>query len=438
MVAEILANLFQAVMFIGTLYAYFDKKYCKRTNYILLGIFVIIYFMFNNIYTIFGDIFDFNSPFIVLLIFETYTWIALKGNIFVRSIIPVIVYAINTLISYGFVAIVGLVTEYDFVEIATMSGYFRTICLVIVNITNLLAYIIFIKLRPKNLKVIKLTDALSFVVMPFLTVIVVHCATYLLIDASFNTRSVIQFGLIMLCMIFTDALVWKVMLEISKANELRTKYALMEQKEELYGQNIIKINEQVERTAHIKHDMKNNIRCIRELMLKDKEEALKYCDKLAGELKRVYTPINTKNILLNAIINVEQEKALDKGIEMDIVIHDEMMEFSNTHDIVSIIGNLCDNAIEYLAATDIEHKLVAIRIERMNEMVAIKCRNSIKESILGKNPELKTGKADDSEHGKGHHIVERNVKKYGGSVEYFEDEGYFCVQIVMGRANNRK
>ena len=71
-------------------------------------------------------------------------------------------------------------------------------------------------------------------------------------------------------------------------------------------------------------------------------------------------------------------------------------------------------------------------------MVAIKCRNSIKESILGKNPELKTGKVDDSEHGKGHHIVERNVKKYGGSVEYFEDEGYFCVQIVMGRANNRE
>ena len=157
MVAEVLANLFQAAMFIGTLYAYFDKKYTKRTNYILLGTYITIYFMFNNAYTFWGDIFDFNSPVMVVLIFETYTWIALKGNILVRSIIPVIVYVINVLISYGFVVVIGLVTEYDFVEIASMSSHFRTLCLVIVNLTNLLAYIVFVKLKPKNLKVLKLT-----------------------------------------------------------------------------------------------------------------------------------------------------------------------------------------------------------------------------------------------------------------------------------------
>ena len=434
MVAEILANLFQAVMFIGTFYFYFDKKYSKRTNYILLFVFIGVFFVFTTLYTVFGDWMRFNSTIGIMLIFEGYCWIALKGDIFIRSILPAVVFAINVIISMGFIFLVGATTNYSYEEIATTMGEtVRVVCLIIVNMTNLIANIILVKFSPRRIKMIKITDALAFVIMPVLTITVMYNACYLLVDAGFDNKSLIQYGIVFTCMLFTDILVWKVMLEISKANELRTKYALMEQKEELYGQNIIKINEQVERTAHIKHDMKNNIRCIRELILKDKEEALKYCDKLAGELKRVYTPINTKNILLNAIINVEQEKALDKGIEMDIVIHDEMMEFSNTHDIVSIIGNLCDNAIEYLAATDIEHKLVAIRIERMNEMVAIKCRNSIKESILGKNPELKTGKADDSEHGKGHHIVERNVKKYGGSVEYFDDEGYFCVQIVMGR-----
>ena len=432
MVAEILANLFQAVMIMGTLYAYFDKKYSRRVNYALFIIAVMSLFTYSTL-GLFGDMVELHSPMVPVIIFELYSLIALKGNIVTRGIIPMVVYSIIVLISFGFVALIGLTTDYSYEQIATMSGSVRVICLIIVNAIALVANIMLVKLSPRKIKIIKLTDAIAFIIVPILTIVVIYSSCTLLIDAGYGIKSVIEYTIIMLCMLIIDILVWKVMLEISKANELRTKYALMEQKEELYGQNIIKINEQVERTAHIKHDMKNNIRCIRELMLKDKEEALKYCDKLAGELKRVYTPINTKNILLNAIINVEQEKALDKGIEMDIVIHDEMMEFSNTHDIVSIIGNLCDNAIEYLAATDIEHKLVAIRIERMNEMVAIKCRNSIKESILGKNPELKTGKADDFEHGKGHHIVERNVKKYGGSVEYFEDEGYFCVQIVMGR-----
>ena len=232
-------------------------------------------------------------------------------------------------------------------------------------------------------------------------------------------------------MLFIDILVWKVIMEISKANELRIQYALMEQKEELYSKNILMINEQIEKTAHIKHDMKNNVYCIRELITKNKEEALKYCDKLTGDLKGVYTPINTENALLNAILNVEREKALEKGVDMDVLIQDDIKGFSKNYDIVSIVGNICDNAIEYLEKTDIYPKKVFFRTDRVNEMVLIKCRNKISESVLDNNPDLNTDKNSRVEHGKGHEIVEKNVRKYDGTIEYYEEDGYFCVQIML-------
>lgn len=431
MVAEMLANLFQSIIFMCTFYFYFEKKYSKKANYILLIAYIGIMFTFNALYTVFGDMIKMNSTLGVLLIFETYCWIALKGNIIERSIIPAVVFAINVLISTGYVVLIGLTTDYEYIEIATISGTVRIVSLIIVNLTNLIANIIFVKLRPKNIKIIKLADALAFIVMPVLTITVMYNSIYLLIDAGYGKKSVIEYGIIMACMLFTDVLVWKVMIEISKANELRTQYALMEQREELYSKNIININEQIEKTVHIKHDMKNNISCIRELIQKDSKEALNYCDKLTGELKRVYTPANTKNALLNAILNVEQEKALEKNVDMDIVILDDIMEFSKNHDIVSIVGNICDNAIEYLENNDVEPKKVSLRIERYKDRVLIRCRNSIKESVLSKNPDMVTKKPEKEFHGKGHEIVEKNVKKHDGTLEYYEEHGYFCVQIMM-------
>lgn len=56
--------------------------------------------------------------------------------------------------------------------------------------------------------------------------------------------------------------------------------------------------------------------------------------------------------MLNAVINVEQEKAVALNINFSIQIADEMIEFSENSDIVSIIGNMCDNAIEYLIKID--------------------------------------------------------------------------------------
>lgn len=431
MVAELLANLFQGIMFMGTLYLYFDKKYSKRTNYILLLAAVLVFFAYATGAILLGDMMELNSPIIPIVLFELYSLIALKGDFFSRIIIPMIIYVINVLTSFIFVALIGSATKYSYEEIATMSGSVRIVCLIIVNLTSAVAYIIFLRLRYRKIRIIKLSDALAFVIMPMLTVLVMFSACTLLIDAGYGRKSIIEYGIIMVCMLFTDVLVWKVMVEISKANELRTQYALMEQKEELYSKNIIKINEQIEKTVHIKHDMKNNISCIRELIQKDSKEALNYCDRITGELKRVYTPINTKNALLNAILNVEQEKALENKVDMDIVILDDIMEFSKNHDIVSILGNICDNAIEYLEKNDIAHKRVSLRIERIKDRIVIRCRNSIKESVLVKNPDMVTKKSEKEFHGKGHEIVEKNVKKYEGTVEYYEENGYFYVQVMM-------
>ena len=47
------------------------------------------------------------------------------------------------------------------------------------------------------------------------------------------------------------------------------------------------------------------------------------------------------------------------------------------------------------------------------------------------NPKLKTTKGDAGGHGLGHKIVRETVEKYYGFVNYSEEDGMFCVQILL-------
>ena len=53
--------------------------------------------------------------------------------------------------------------------------------------------------------------------------------------------------------------------------------------------------------------------------------------------------------MLNAILNVEKAKALAQKIDFTADIQDAL-PFVSDSDVISIVGNLCDNAIEHLSS----------------------------------------------------------------------------------------
>ena len=110
--------------------------------------------------------------------------------------------------------------------------------------------------------------------------------------------------------------------------------------------------------------MKNNIACIDNLIIKGKyDEAHKICQEVTNKISAGGAIVNTDNFLLNAVLNVEIEKARLYEISFKLKISDNMKLFINGSDIISIIGNLCDNAITYLSCENTEKKEINFSIE---------------------------------------------------------------------------
>lgn len=136
-------------------------------------------------------------------------------------------------------------------------------------------------------------------------------------------------------------------------------------------------------------------------------------------------------IYLNAVINVELEKALMNDIEMTIDITDDMIPYSESTDIISIIGNMCDNGIEYLLTTQCEKKRMKLIISRKVNYYIITCKNNIDSSVITKNPELETIKKDKDFHGKGIEIIREKAEKHHGHINVYEEDGYFVITVFL-------
>ncbi|MBQ7933163.1 MAG: GHKL domain-containing protein, partial [Clostridia bacterium] len=83
------------------------------------------------------------------------------------------------------------------------------------------------------------------------------------------------------------------------------------------------------------------------------------------------------------------------------------------------------------AVAELEDKRIELHFLKQNSNRIILCRNTIGESVLTKNRQLKTTKKDTASHGFGHVIIERIVQDYDGMVDYFEEDGMFGVQVIL-------
>lgn len=279
---------------------------------------------------------------------------------------------------------------------------------------------------------IKHTNIITFVSIPIMTIILI-ISSLRIISAKDNDIELLTLLLIIFLINIVILIIYGVTFSrISRNNKMRTDYLLTQQKMELYEDSVLKTGKQIEKMSKIKHDMKNHLINIETLInQKNYGEAERICTELSQNLQKVYTPINTENILLNAIINVEQDKAENENIFFKIEISDYLNDFSGNSDIISVIGNICDNAIEYLKNQPHEERMMSLKISKVNDYAAIICKNKITDSVLEKNSHLKTSKNDRENHGKGTNIVREICIKYSGNVSYKEENNEFIATVLL-------
>ena len=431
-VFEITVNLLQSIYFVGFFLLFLGGKFSTRKNIILLSIFIALNFAVLTYFT-------YNQPNIVMLdmfigiiLYEIYCITCLKGELAIKLILPFIVSLINTIISYGFVYSSSIISGVTFEELITKSSLFRYLFVCLANLATMVVLFIMWRTKAKTYSLKKVSNVIAFVVIPLLAMMILYITMYIMILTNFQSNIIILLSIICISMIVIAGIVWFMIARINKDNEIKTKLLLSEQKAKLYKQNIISSNSQIETIKLLKHDMKNNILCIDALIEEENyDEAHNICHSLTNKYTSIGTIVNTENYLLNAVLNVEIEKAKSYEIPIKLSITNDLKMFKNSSDIISLIGNILDNAISYLSKNKVKNNEINFSTGYEGSYSIIKCRNNILDSVLFNNPSLKTDKADKDNHGKGITIINSIAHKYNGDVIIKERNKEFIITVIL-------
>lgn len=179
----------------------------------------------------------------------------------------------------------------------------------------------------------------------------------------------------------------------------------------------------------LKHDMKNHTLVILSYLDENRvEEAKAYSGEILDKLNRVYTYVNVGNSLLSHIINSKLSGAKEQGLEIKAEIENLPFAYMDSVDFSALLNNILDNAIH--AAANSEKKRLEVNISSRKGIDVITVKNSIDESVLQSNPELKSSKEEPG-HGYGMKQIKVIAEKYNGDVDIYEKKGMFIVNVML-------
>ena len=178
----------------------------------------------------------------------------------------------------------------------------------------------------------------------------------------------------------------------------------------------------------LKHDMKNHLMVtLSYLNDGDEEAASAYISQIINKLNAIHSYIETGNSLLNHILNEKLSEARTDGIDVKVEVENLAFERMESMDFSALLSNMLDNAIgaSLLEKEKEEAAELIVKIYKNKGYDSIVVKNRVSESVMERNPELKTTKGDSDEHGKGIPQIRDIADKYEGMCDFYEEDGYF-------------
>lgn len=203
-----------------------------------------------------------------------------------------------------------------------------------------------------------------------------------------------------------------------------------------YYQKLLTMDEHLQELVH---DTTHYMKAIR-ILLDDghADKALALISELDTKLDTTILTRYSKNDILNAILTEKSELAQSKDIQMSIdVLPDITFAELPSADIISILSNLLDNAIEACLARD-NSRVVQLTITKKNEnnFYVIIVKNTYDKAPVLRDGQFVSTKTDTKLHGIGTKSIRHAVENNHGFVNYSIDGGFFVATVVLPIALN--
>lgn len=201
---------------------------------------------------------------------------------------------------------------------------------------------------------------------------------------------------------------------------------------ELQNEMIVKAEKNVENAYKLWrssiHDYKHKIILMKHWINENDIQSLKkFIDEEDKNISNQTFYIRTGNKVVDVIVNTKQKIAEDKEIKFSVNAIMPKVCVVSEMDLVCILGNLLDNAIE--ACDNQDEKYINVVIKEVKKMLFIKIVNSYDKEFDSK---MKTTKRDKIHHGIGIKSIQSIVEKYNGnySFEKIDNKVIFSIMIL--------
>lgn len=268
--------------------------------------------------------------------------------------------------------------------------------------------------KEDNLSMISNTEWFRFAYFPILTIISI-IAMIMNFNSDYDEKGsytllIIAFGLVIM-----NIMVFYLIRDIVNREANMRKISLMQEHNRNQLAKYYNMEDNFSNQKKRMHDYKNQLNCIQGLLNNKKiEEATEYVSKLTGEIIKEVDSIVTSNAVVDTVLNQKYRLAKSKGITITVIINDLSKLQINEVDIVIILSNLLDNAIEACDVLE-ENKLIKFKLVDEKEQIVISTINPVKNQVKIIDNKIVSTKKNRFEHGIGLLNVRATIEKYGGT-----------------------
>lgn len=427
---EILINIFQGYAVCYYSYRYMNNKGFKPFFFSIGSIFSLI---IAATITVLNHIMIFEHLWALLYIsmIFLYALIGLKGSVINKlfsSMFSILIMIIPAaLITNFYSALFGMSPE----EIISQKGIPRFIAVISTQLFLIYFFMISLKILKKDERSeLKTRESLLIIIVLLVSIIISAFLNFLaLTDISAKGHYLIVLSFLGIMII--NITVFYLIVDLSIMNKNVRENEVLKLKNEYSQQYISNANTQYEVIHKLRHDFKDNMSVLYQLINDGKsDKAISYIGNYIDKLNETETIIKTNNEIVNAVVNSKLSVAKMYGINVICMC---VLNFSgiNDVDLCSLLSNMLENAVTACKQCTKPSKRIYINITSDEYKYIFCIKNTIQESVLQDNPDLMTTKRNKEGHGIGIKIIKDIAAKYNGNVDYYEENDEFCCNVFL-------
>lgn len=211
----------------------------------------------------------------------------------------------------------------------------------------------------------------------------------------------------------------------------RTEKLLLQQQNKYYNEQFEIMNASLKATRAIKHDLNNHIAIVSSLVEQDNtQEVLQYLKDIKGSYSENGNYVQSGNFAIDSVLNFKLQEAYGKNVQVNLDIAVPEKIDIPSFDIVTILGNLLDNALEATCKLE-QNKVINIKMKYDKGRIWLKVGNTYNGELIKQGSKILTTKNKQDKHGIGLENVKGIVEKYEGVLDIEHTDDFFVVTILL-------